>query len=246
MSNTPQGAQLAQEPLTTPAAAPVAPRRYDAIPGAPANLDEPLFFYHQGRPFGEFSQWARSTFTVSKTRIAEVTQSATPQDIEGPADILTFRCAEQFMMFCKAVRFGDRECQRLILDSPDPSKQKVLGQRVRNFTEEGWDAVKSPVVEAASYYKCQQSPKLKRLLLSTGDRLLVEAATRDRIWGIGYSAETALKYRDEWGENRLGWALMHARGLLRAEEEGQPAAAAVPTKRGQRGGDRRSERLSQK
>ncbi|KAL1903440.1 hypothetical protein Sste5346_000066 [Sporothrix stenoceras] len=216
MSNIQQQAQPTQEPAP---AAPAAPRRFDEIPGAPVNHDEPIFFYNQDRPYGEFSQWARSTFSVSKTRIAEITQTDSPQDIAGPQELLTFRYAEQFMMFCKAVRFGDRACQQLILDTPEPAKQKVLGQRVRNFTEEGWDAVKSSVVEAASYYKCQQSPKLKRKLLETGDKLLVEAAARDRIWGIGYPQSTALKYRDTWGENRLGWALMHARAVLRADEE---------------------------
>lgn len=219
MSNTQQQAQPAQEPAPAAPAAPSAPRRFDDIPGAPVNHDEPLFFYNQARPFGEFSQWARSTFSVSKTRIAEITQTNSPQDIEGPQELLTFRCAEQFMMFCKAVRFGDRECQQLILDTPEPAKQKVLGQRVRNFTDEGWDAIKSPVVEAASYYKFQQSPKLKRLLLSTGNKLLVEAAAKDSIWGIGYPEPTALKNRDTWGENRLGWALMHARAVIRAEEK---------------------------
>ncbi|CAK7198768.1 hypothetical protein SEUCBS139899_001432 [Sporothrix eucalyptigena] len=223
-------------------------RCFDDIPGTPVNHDEPLFFYHQDRPFGEFSQWSRSTFVVSKERITEVTQIDTAvKEIEGPADLLTFGCAEQFMMYCKAVRFGDRDAQRAILATPDPSKQKGLGQRVRGFTEEGWDAVKSAVVETGSYHKCNQSAKLRRLLLSTGNKLLVEAATRDRIWGIGYSASTALGHRDEWGENRLGWALMHVRALLRAEDEQALASkTAKVAKTGESASGRRSERLARK
>ncbi|CAK7228509.1 hypothetical protein SCUCBS95973_006905 [Sporothrix curviconia] len=199
-------------------AVPLAPRRFDDIPGTPVNLDEPLFFYQQDRAFGEFSQWSRSTFSVSKARIAEVTQVDGAAAVEGPTDGLIFGCAEQFMMFCKAVRFSDRDAQIAILATPEPSKQKRLGQRIRGFTEEGWDAVKSAVVETGSYHKCRQSAKLQRLLLSTGNKLLVEAAPRDRIWGIGYGASTALARRDTWGENRLGWALMHARAQLRADE----------------------------
>ncbi|CAK7231967.1 hypothetical protein SBRCBS47491_008109 [Sporothrix bragantina] len=213
-----------------------APRRFDDIPGTPVNLDEPIFFYHQDRPFGEFSQWSRSTFVVSKARIAEVTQVDSADNIEGPTDELTFGCAEQFMMFCKAVRFGDRDAQLPILATPDPSKQKGLGQRVRGFTEEGWDAVKSAVVETGSYHKCRQSAKLRRLLLSTGNKLLVEAATRDRIWGIGYSASTALANLDNWGENRLGWALMHARAQLWADEAADAAGGRTITKSGRKSG----------
>ncbi|CAK7241084.1 MAG: hypothetical protein STHCBS139747_002541 [Sporothrix thermara] len=196
-----------------------APRRFNDIPGAPIDHDDPLFFYGERRPFGQLSQWYGTTFCVSKARIAEVTQVDSAADIEGPTDELTFACAEQFMMFCKAARFGDRDAQAAILATPEPSKQKSLGRRVRGFTDEGWDAVKSAVVETGSYHKFQQSAKLKRLLLSTGDRLLVEAAPRDRVWGIGYGASTALARRDTWGENRLGWALMHARARLQAEAE---------------------------
>lgn len=211
--------------------APTPPSRYDDVPGNPIDHDNPLFFYKRDRPFGEFSQWARSTFVVSKARIAEVTQvdiSTDGDEVEGPTDgLLTFGCAEQFMMFCKAVRFGDRASQARILATADPAKQKGLGQRVQGFTEAGWDAIKSAVVEAGSYAKIGQSDKLRRKLLEeTGDRLLVEAAARDRIWGIGYGETTALAHREQWGENRLGWALMKARAALRAEEGATHEAAA--------------------
>jgi ribA/ribD-fused uncharacterized protein len=89
---------------------------------------------------------------------------------------------------------------------------------VAGFTDASWDEVKSVVVVAGSIAKFGQNPKLKGKLLATGDRLLVEAASRDRVWGIGYTAKHAMPHRHHWGENRLGKALMEARGHLRQED----------------------------
>jgi hypothetical protein len=60
---------------------------------------------------------------------------------------------------------------------------------------------------------------LKRVLLETGDRLLVEAAKSDRIWGIGFTAGAAKTVsRDRWGQNLLGIALMKVRKRIREED----------------------------
>lgn len=55
--------------------------------------------------------------------------------------------------------------------------------------------------------------------VGTGDRVLVEASARDRVWGIGLGArdELAMSPQHWRGENLLGFALMEARGQLRAE-----------------------------
>jgi ribA/ribD-fused uncharacterized protein len=71
---------------------------------------------------------------------------------------------------------------------------------------------------AGNVAKFGQNPKLGRKLLATRDRLLVEAASRDQIWGIGYTAKHAMLHRKHWGENRLGEALMMVRVRLRREE----------------------------
>lgn len=71
---------------------------------------------------------------------------------------------------------------------------------------------------AGTIAKFGQNPKLKGKLLATGDQLLVEAASRDRVWGIGYTAKHAMSYQQHWGENRLGKALMEAREHLRQED----------------------------
>jgi ribA/ribD-fused uncharacterized protein len=180
------------------------------------NSDGPLFFYMPDTTHGEFCQWFPSTFTISKTEMSSLIGHAIDDaDAEGS---ITFTCAEQFMMYCKAGRFHDKETQRRVLATTSPKEQKRLGKLTAGFTDASWDEVKSGVVVAGTIAKFGQNPKLKGKLLATGDRLLVEAASRDRVWGIGYTAKHAMSYRQHWGENRLGKALMEAREHLRQED----------------------------
>src|SRR3569833_2194942 len=178
----------------------------------------PLFFFKPNEPHGEFCQWYPSTFTVSKAVMSDMVGHPIDEaDPEGWGTIY-FHCAEQFMMYCKAGRFHDSSTQREIMATNDPKAQKRLGRSTVGFEAASWDAIKSDVVVAGNLAKLGQNPKLKDLLLQTGDRLLAEAASLDRVWGIGYTAQDAMAFRDKWGENRLGQALMEVRRQLREEE----------------------------
>lgn len=183
----------------------------------PTNNDGPIFFYMPDTTHGEFCQWYPSVFTMSKTQMSSLIGHAIDAN-EDAEDSITFTCAEQFMMYCKAGRFHDEETQRRVLATSSPKEQKCLGKLTAGFTDAGWDEVKSVVVLAGTIAKFGQNPKLKGKLLATGDRLLAEAASRDRVWGIGYTAKHAMSYRQHWGENRLGKALMEAREHLRLED----------------------------
>lgn len=46
---------------------------------------------------------------------------------------------------------------------------------------------------------------------------LIQASPVDRIWGVGYGAVDAGANRAEWGENRLGKAIMAVREQLTAQ-----------------------------
>jgi ribA/ribD-fused uncharacterized protein len=130
---------------------------------------------------------------------------------------ITFICTEQSYMFLKALYFSDTPSCTKILATPDPKSQKQLGQRVQNFSFWHWSRVKSRVVRVGSWYKytAPGNKHMKEILLGTGERELAEAARRDRIWGIGYRAEEAEGYREFWGENLLGRALMGLRERVR-------------------------------
>lgn len=188
---------------------------------SPTNSDEPLFFYMPDATHGELCQWFPSILTVSKAEMSALVGHAIDGDDDtDPEGSITFTCAEQFMMYCKAGRFHDRETQRQILGTTSPKEHKRLGKQTAGFDDGRWDEVKSAVVVAGSRAKFGQNSKLKGKLLGTGHRLLVEAASRDRVWGIGYTAKHALSHRQHWGENRLGKALMEVREQLREEDPG--------------------------
>lgn len=74
-----------------------------------------------------------------------------------------------------------------------------------------WSKTKFDRMRGVLYAKFTQHPKLKELLLSTGDKRLVEAATVDnavnRLWGEV----------DGKGKNMLGVLLMELRDKLRTE-----------------------------
>jgi ribA/ribD-fused uncharacterized protein len=122
-------------------------------------------------------------------------------------------------MFAKALYFSDASSCTRILATKHPKEQKSLGRKVENFNDYKWMRVKSRIVKVGSWYKYCQNAAMRGLWLGTGVGELVEAARRDRVWGIGYNAEEAEGFREQWGENRLGKALMRVRERLRDEEK---------------------------
>ena len=122
------------------------------------------------------------------------------------------------MMAAKARLFGDGETLAKILAQEDPSKVKALGREVKGFVDAQWASARFDAVTAGSIAKFSSSPELRAYLLSTGESVLVEAAPRDRIWGIGLGRENPLvREPSRWrGQNLLGFALMRARAALRS------------------------------
>lgn len=180
---------------------------------------KPIFFFKPNEPYGEFCQWYPSTFSASKEDISAIIgHPIDPADPEGWQPIY-FHCAEQFMMYCKAGCFGDTETQRQIMAIDDAKEQKRLGRATRGFDAAVWDKIKSDIVELGNMGKFGQNKELRALLLSTGKRPLAEAASLDRVWGIGFTAQEAGMHADQskWGENRLGKALMAVREKLGGE-----------------------------
>lgn len=154
--------------------------------------NDPVFFWYTSSPF---SQWHRSPFTV---------------------DGIVYNCAEKWMMAEKARLFGDEQSRYNILHTEDARAIKDLGRKIKNFDEEIWKEHRFDIVVKGNMEKFSQSEKLKKKLLSTGDRLLAEASPYDSIWGIGLCEEAAKTTPiDKWpGLNLLGKALMVVREIL--------------------------------
>ncbi|WP_370319964.1 NADAR family protein [Actinoplanes sp. ATCC 53533] len=144
---------------------------------------------------GCLSQWWPSAFTVEGVR---------------------FATAEHYMMWRKALLFGDEEAAVRIVAASHPRQAKMLGRRVRGFDEQTWVDQRRAIVREASLAKFGQRAELRDFLLGTGERILVEASPTDRIWGIGLAAtdERAADPAQWRGLNLLGFALMEARAQL--------------------------------
>lgn len=138
-----------------------------------------------------------------------------PMTIDG----VTYNCCEQFMMAEKARKFNDTAALAAIMGETDPFKQKKLGRAVKNFVKEEWDAACRPVVYRGNLAKFEQNDELKKLLLATGDAILVEASPVDRIWGIGLAPNhPSVCDPTKWrGTNWLGEAIMQVRTSLRMQ-----------------------------
>lgn len=134
------------------------------------------------------------------------------------ADGTNYATAEHFMMAEKARLFGDETALERILEAATAAEAKKIGREVQNYDDARWARARLDAVVRGSIAKFSAHADLAAFLLGTGERMLVEAAPRDTIWGIGLGAAN-VKARDpsQWrGQNLLGFALVEARQQLRA------------------------------
>lgn len=154
------------------------------------------FFYGNSSPF---SQWYPCEFEV---------------------DGVVFNCTEQYMMYGKAVLFGDEEMAEAILKTAKPGEQKKLGRKVRNFNPEVWKQNARKIVFRGNLAKFSQNADLKAHLLKTEGTEMVEASPRDRIWGIGMGKNNPDRFNKKmWrGTNWLGEVLTKVREEILSTE----------------------------
>lgn len=158
------------------------------------------FWGHTGQGVGNWvlSQWYPAPFLVDGVRYAT---------------------AEHWMMSEKAKLFGDTATRAKILSIDDPAAAKKLGREVAGYDDAAWRARRVDAVREGSVHKFRQNQAMGELLLSTRGKVLVEAAPRDTVWGIGLGAANPnASVPSRWrGENLLGFAPMWARDQLAAE-----------------------------
>lgn len=154
-----------------------------------------ICFHNPNEENGYLSNWYPSPFTLAG---------------------VTFSSLEQYMMYRKAVCFGDDKVATQILATEDVAEIKALGRLVSGYDESLWNGVRQIVVYEGLLAKFSQNPELKAQLKDTGKAVLAECAVKDRIWGIGLSMHDSDRLdRAKWqGQNLLGYALMMVRERL--------------------------------
>ena len=152
-------------------------------------------FHNPDEENGYLSNWYLSEFTV---------------------DNISFSSMEQYMMYKKAVCFGDKETAAQILATNNTAEIKALGRLVANYNDHMWNGVRQIIVFKGLVAKFSQNNDLKQQLKATGTSLLAECAVNDKIWGIGLSMTDPQRLdASKWkGQNLMGYALMMARNCL--------------------------------
>lgn len=150
------------------------------------------------RPFlrGFLSNWFPCEFTVNGIKFVN---------------------SEQYMMYNKALVFGDTETAKKILASTSPSDVKSYGRKVKNYNDVIWNGVRQIIVYDGLMAKFSQNEELKKQLLETGDDILVECNPTDSIWAIHMAGDNPrVQDISQWqGQNLLGFTLMRVRENLK-------------------------------
>ena len=106
--------------------------------------------------------------------------------------------------YFQAQKFSSEEGQEKIRRALTPQQARELGQS-RTFTlRPDWDDMREEIMLSALRLKFAQ-PSAREVLISTGERMLVESSPFDYFWASG---------QDGSGLNRLGILLMQVRQEL--------------------------------
>jgi len=148
------------------------------------NTETTILFYRTGEPYGELSNFAASPILL--------------QGRQWPTTEHYFQ----------AQKFPGTEYEETIRLAKSPMIAARLGRSRAHPLRPEWEQVKDGIMREALVAKFTQHPKLKSLLLSTGDAELVEHTKNDSYWADG---------GDGTGKNRLGQLLMELRAKFRPE-----------------------------
>jgi ribA/ribD-fused uncharacterized protein len=135
-------------------------------------------FYSTGDEYGEFSNFA--TY---------------PLRIDGA----TWPTAEHYF---QAQKFDDRALREKIRMAKTAAIAAKMGRDRSNKLRRGWESGKIAVMRKALWEKFSQHPDLGKLLIGTGEAVLIEHTQNDDYWGDGGNGR---------GKNMLGRLLMEVR-----------------------------------
>lgn len=100
---------------------------------------------------------------------------------------------------------GRPDIQGWIATAPSAHEAFKIAEIYREFRRSDWDEVKVSTMRAILFAKVDQHEYVRRKLLATGNRELVEDSWRDDFWGWG---------PERTGQNQLGKLWMEVRSVL--------------------------------
>ena len=163
--------------------------------GSLSNSSKEIRFYNQDEPYYEFTNFYRA-----------------PIQVDG----CKWPTSEHYFQAQKFVGTPYVDVIRKLPSARD-AFQFSRDPRVSRWCRSDWESVKDDVMLKALHMKFRQHEKLRRKLLETGEKKLVEHTSNDSYWGDG---------GDGSGRNTLGKLLMQLRKCLRAKYGSAPSVVA--------------------
>jgi N-glycosidase YbiA len=107
--------------------------------------------------------------------------------------------------YFQAQKFIDAEYRERIRIAGTPTEAARLGRSRKIAIRADWESIKDQMMKDAVFAKFDQNAAVKKLLLATGNAILIEHTKNDKYWGDG---------GDGKGKNMLGKVLMEVRAAL--------------------------------
>ncbi len=113
---------------------------------------------------------------------------------------------------------GNEDMQNGVRYASSAHEAFKFAQRYKAAQRPNWDGIKCEIMRAILWEKADQHEYVRRKLLATGDRELIEDSWRDDFWGWGQNRD---------GKNMLGKCWMEVRAKLRNTPAPETAATAA-------------------
>ena len=130
-----------------------------------------------------------------------------------------YNCNEQFFLSEKCRAYGYDNIAEDICKSTDPSEMVQQAKVCKSYNQR-WKNIEADVMSTGLNAKFDQNDHLKKYLLSTGTKTLVEGSPYDHVWGVKLAFnDPRIDHHGNWrGENKLGNCLMQVREQLSCQE----------------------------
>lgn len=144
-----------------------------------------IYFYKAWQPYGCFSNFSPHEIII-----------------QG----IYWSTVEHYYQAQKFVGTKDEVIIPLIHSAKTPEKAAELGRCSTRQVRPDWELVKTSIMGTAVLQKFRTHVAIRKILLATGEQLLVENSPTDYFWGCGANKS---------GQNHLGQILMSVREELR-------------------------------
>jgi len=122
---------------------------------------------------------------------------------------INIRSSEILYQACRFPLFP--QIQQEIIDVKSPMDAKKISRHYISYSRQDWDSVKFKVMKWCLEVKLIQNfSSFSELLISTGDKAIVEYSAKDSLWGANPKSQDTLV-----GVNALGRLLMELREKIK-------------------------------